>query len=137
MRIAIIGSRNFKDLARITECLVRIKNSMHEDITIISGGALGVDQHAIEQAAIMGFKTNDDDYLPDLRMGIPACYHIRNDKLIADADKVIAFWDGASKGTESVINKCLKKRKNIEVIFDKQLINQDITSSYSDPLPFF
>lgn len=89
-------------------------------MTIISGGAEGVDKYAIDIAKRCGVKTDDASYLPDMSSNYNvAQYHIRNDKLIHDADQVIAFWDGKSRGTESVIKKCLERHKNIQIIFDK------------------
>lgn len=119
MKIAIIGSRNFIHFQKITERIYDFTRTEYSDITIISGGARGVDQEAIRVAKVLGLQTNDKDYKPDFKLGIPRCYFARNDKLIADADKIIAFWDGSSRGTQYVIEQAQKKRKDLEIIFDQ------------------
>lgn len=120
MIIAIIGSRGFKDMSKLEHKIQDIRYGGYNpnEITIISGGANGVDKTAIWLAEKFGLKTNDKDYLPDFKQGIPACYHIRNDKIINDAHRIIAFWDGKSPGTKSVIEKALARRKDVEVVFD-------------------
>lgn len=42
---------------------------------------------------------------------------IRNERMIKQADKLVAFWDGRSKGTKSAINLAVKHHVNFEVIF--------------------
>ncbi len=118
-KIAVIGSRNFKDSWKVFAELANISESgtesFQKSLTIISGGATGVDTWA--EKAVMQYGLNFEEYKPDFKLGIPACYHIRNDKIIHDAWEVIAFWDGESKGTKSVIDKCIKQHKNVRVIF--------------------
>ena len=41
---------------------------------------------------------------------------VRNKKIVDYADKIIAFWNGSSKGTLSVIEYAQKARKPYEVI---------------------
>lgn len=40
---------------------------------------------------------------------------VRNDLIIDYADEVIAFWDGKSRGTKYVIEKCKSKNKKVTV----------------------
>ena len=40
---------------------------------------------------------------------------MRNLQIIDYADTVIAFWDGTSKGTKFVIDKCREKGKPVKV----------------------
>lgn len=119
MNIGIIGSREFKHLEKVHAYLLTIKNSNCDlsGITIISGGAKGVDWEAIRFANKLGFHIKE--IIPDFSSGYDVMqYHLRNDKIIEQSDKIVAFWDGSSRGTKSVIDKCLQRRKNIEVIFD-------------------
>lgn len=105
MKIAIIGSRglsvNIEDFVTV----------MPEEI--ISGGAKGIDSDAAKFALSHGIKLteirpNYDKY----GIGAP---HIRNREIVSLADKVIALWDGKSKGTESTIKYARKMGKPIEV----------------------
>lgn len=119
VKIAIIGSRNFKDMTAVRLKIFEMALSYKIKPTIISGGARGVDTIAIHFAKEMGFPTNYKDYLPDFAAGYDVGeYFARNDRLIDDAYKVIAFWDGKSRGTWYGIERCIKTGKNFEVVFD-------------------
>lgn len=41
---------------------------------------------------------------------------MRNKEIVDYADRIIAFWDGKSKGTEQVINYTRKIGKKVNVI---------------------
>jgi len=43
----------------------------------------------------------------------------RNQKLIDQADVVVAFWDGASEGTRGTIDRALDSGKEVHVFIDK------------------
>lgn len=120
MKIAIVGSRGFKDLEQVTEKLQNIRfNCNPNTLLIISGGAKGVDEHAVKLAKALSFETKE--ILPDFSKGYDVGqYHKRNAKIVDEADKVIAFWDGKSTGTHNVIMKAIEKRKNLEIVFDKE-----------------
>ena len=111
MKIAIIGSRNFKNLPRIYEAMYD-----YFGCEFISGGAKGVDSEC--KRVCERYNQELIEHKPNYDLHGDNAPHVRNDKIIADADKVIAFWNGERKsGTYSVISKCLQRRKNIEVIF--------------------
>jgi len=107
MRIAVIGSRSITG--------IDLKNYLPENTKlIISGGAKGMDQIAKDYA-----KTNRIallEILPDYAKYQRRAPLIRNLEIIKKADKVIAFWDGKSKGTKFVIDNCAKAKVECEVI---------------------
>ena len=107
MRIAIIGSRGLH--------VVDLEKYLPEDVTeIVSGGAKGVDSDAEHYARENGLKMTV--FLPDYaRYGRGAPIR-RNEQIVDHADEVIAFWDGASRGTLSVIKYCEKMGKKISVV---------------------
>lgn len=132
MKIAIIGSRKYKSqdevesvvsekLLSIPKSTVPIPNlPFAQRTSIISGGAVGVDTAVKEWAKKYGFMFIE--VLPVFNKEVKPydkIYHDRNDKIVEMADKVIAIWNGNKmrSGTYSVITKCLKRRKNLEVIF--------------------
>lgn len=41
----------------------------------------------------------------------------RNGMIVQNAGRVVAFWDGESNGTKDSIDKALKSRKPLEVVF--------------------
>ena len=109
VRIAIIGSRKLtiEDIGRyIPPC-----------DEIVSGGARGVDACAAEYARTNGIKLTE--FLPDYERYGRAAPIRRNEQIVGYSDKVIAFWDGCSKGTLSVIKYAEKKGKTCNVILCK------------------
>lgn len=118
MKIAIVGSRNFKDMKEVEYKLLSQFEYDFREHDIISGGASGVDSEVAK--ICREHRINFEEIKPDMSAGYDvAQYHLRNDKIIEKADKVIALWDGKSKGTESVILKCLQRHKDIEVVFQQ------------------
>ena len=106
MKIAIIGSRNLivNDLERyIPEYATEI----------VSGGAMGIDTCAERYAKNKGI--NFTKFLPDYENHGRQAPILRNIYIIDYSDEVIAFWDGKSKGTKFVIDRCKKKNVKITV----------------------
>ena len=107
MRVAVIGSRNLtvKDLGVY----------LPEDVTeIVSGGAKGIDSCAREYALAHGIKLTE--FLPEYsRYGRSAPIK-RNITIIENADLVLAFWDGSSRGTKFVIDECKKRGIPVKIL---------------------
>lgn len=106
MKIAIIGSRNLtvNDLEKYVPA---------EADEIVSGGARGVDTCAKNYANKNGLKLTE--FLPEYEKYGRYAPLSRNLQIIGYADEVIAFWDGASHGTEYVIDNCKKQNKKVTV----------------------
>ncbi len=110
MKIAIIGSRNIKN--------INMKTYIPSYVTeIISGGAKGVDFLAKDYAIANNIRYLE--ILPDYKRYKKGAPLIRNIEIIESADEVIAFWDGISKGTKFVINECEKRNKKVTVYMIK------------------
>ena len=104
MKVAVIGSRGLL-IENLGDYLPK------ETTEIISGGAKGIDTCAKEYALRHGLKLTE--YLPEYsRYGRGAPLK-RNITIIKNADLVLAFWDGKSRGTKYVIDSC--KKRNIPV----------------------
>lgn len=108
--IAICGSREYPDLDEVRTYV----RSLPEDTVIVSGGAQGPD-HVAEQIA-------DERALSKLIH--PAKWHrwvgqhpawVRNNFIAEDCDRMVAFWDGVSRGTSQMIDLALKRGKPVEV----------------------
>lgn len=97
MKVAVIGSRGLtvNDLEKYLPA---------ETTEIISGGARGVDTCAREYALSHGIKLTE--FLPDYKKYGRSAPLKRNITIIENADLVLAFWDGSSRGTRFVIDKC-------------------------------
>jgi len=99
MKLAIVGSRTFRDYKLLCESVAKMPEPIEE---IISGGASGADSLAERYAKehnipMKVFPAEWDKY------GKSAGYR-RNKDIINRADYVIAFWDGMSKGTKHSID---------------------------------
>ena len=106
MKIAIVGSR------KITLC--NVGDYITNADEIVSGGAVGVDSCAAEYAK--RHNLNLTVFLPQYEKYGRAAPIVRNKEIVDYADKVIAFWDGKSKGTLSVIKYAEKIGKPCEVV---------------------
>lgn len=112
IRVAVIGSREFKDFTLIDGVLDEFLHKQDYPI-IISGGAKGVDRYAEEY----GFKNNIQ------RTIYPANWNkygkragaLRNQEIVDASDYVIAFWDGKSKGTKITIDMAIRAGKPIDI----------------------
>ena len=109
MKIAIIGSRNI-----IVSDIGRYISNADE---IISGGAAGVDSCVAEYARANGIKLKE--FLPQYQRYGRAAPIVRNKEIVDYSDKIIALWDGSSKGTLSVIKYAKKTGKPCEIIIYK------------------
>lgn len=107
MKVAVVGSRGIKniDFSRV---------GMKVGDSLVTGGAIGVDAEAEKQARENGFGVVV--FRPDYGRFGRAAPHVRNSMIVAECDRLVAFWDGVSKGTWSVIEKCRKAGKPYEVI---------------------
>ncbi|MCL2312304.1 MAG: DUF2493 domain-containing protein [Firmicutes bacterium] len=109
MKLAVLGSRKFKDYALLETTL-----SDYNIDKIISGGALGADSLARTYAQ----KNNIEliELLPDYDTHNKIAPILRNIEIIKQSDYVIAFWDGSSKGTAHAIEVAKKEKKPIKII---------------------
>ena len=110
MKIAIIGSRN------ITR--VDIDKYIEGCSEIVSGGAKGIDTCAAEYAKVSGVRLTV--FLPEYERYGRAAPIVRNKQIVDYADKIVAFWDGSSKGTLSVIRYAQKLGKECVIVICKE-----------------
>lgn len=112
-RVAIVGSRGFKDLDRVRAYVGFL---LPQD-TVVSGGARGVDSTAEEEARRRGIKVTI--FLPDWKAHGKRAGFLRNQDIVNEADRVVAFWDGTSRGTANTIELARRADKPVEVILEK------------------
>jgi predicted Rossmann fold nucleotide-binding protein DprA/Smf involved in DNA uptake len=109
-KIAIVGSRDYDNLRNVRLYVL----SLPEGTIIVSGGARGVDQ-AAERAA----KERDDMqtliYKADWESYGKSAGYRRNITIVDQADWIVAFWDGKSKGTLHTITEAAKRGKEITI----------------------
>lgn len=109
MNVAVIGSRSFKNFELLKNTLSKIEISL-----IISGGADGADSLAERYAREQSIPTKI--FLPDWKKYGKSAGMIRNTDIINEADVVVAFWDGQSRGTFDGIEKAKKLDKKLILI---------------------
>ena len=81
---------------------------------LISGGAVGADR--LGEAWARAHDIPVRKLLPDWDKHGRAAGVIRNSDIVKEADGVIAFWDGASRGTLDTITKARKANKLLKVV---------------------
>ena len=125
MKIAVVGSRSFPDKKFVIQ---EVKKAFKDhayllDLTLVSGGARGPDawsEQAIQEAqedfpGLMGINIKKEIFKPDWD-GLGKCAgFMRNEKIINEADLVLAFWDGSSNGTKHSIDLARKNKKPINI----------------------
>ena len=110
-KIVVGGCRNYNDYEAFKSHLDEIIKNKNDEITIISGHCSGVDLMGERYAEENGFKIAI--FLPEWEKYGRAAGPIRNEKMVNAADLVIAFWDGKSKGTKSLIKYAEKQNKEL------------------------
>lgn len=107
MKIAIIGSRSIKSYP--------LEDVIPAGVTqIISGGAQGVDALARQYAQAHGIPLTE--IRPDYQRYGRGAPLRRNEEIIAQADLVLAIWDGRSRGTAYTIERCRQLNKPVKVL---------------------
>jgi hypothetical protein len=115
MKVAVVGSREFFQL-KLVEYFVR---DLPQGVTVISGGARGVDTAAAETARKAGL--NVVECLPDLtgcteKHEFTQRYYARNQKIVEEADLVVAFTESDHGGTWDTIKRAVKANKPVKII---------------------
>lgn len=120
MKIAIVGSREFKDRA-LVQILVpnylRGRFTVNAEHTLVSGGAKGVDSWAENVAKL--YHANCIIFKPDWDKYGKKAGFLRNQQIVDEADQLIAFWDGQSKGTKHSIDLAIKKCIPVDIYIRK------------------
>lgn len=105
MKIAIVGSREPGNINFAKELEKRI--NIQSGDTIISGGAKGIDSLVAEYATAHGLALVE--IRPNYAKNGRGATFIRNREIVDNADMVVAFWNGTSKGTKYTIDYANKK----------------------------
>lgn len=132
MKIGIVGSRTFPQL-QIVEWFIR---DLPYGVTIVSGGAKGVDACAAAMAQQYGLKVIE--FFPNLsgckqRHDFTKQYYARNQQIIDESDLIVAFTEKDNGGTWHTIKAARKQGKPVKIIrpcsfFDRG--TDDIKSNY-------
>jgi hypothetical protein len=110
MNIAVIGSREFPQLLLVADYV----KGLSPETVIISGGARGVDRTAAATARATGHPVRE--ILPNWDRDGKSAGFKRNAEIVAASDRLVAFWDGKSRGTADTIEKARQADLTITVI---------------------
>lgn len=106
MKVIIAGGRDFVDSSRMAQVLNQLEGSFlpmgGEGLELVCGMARGADLTAYTLLSSHGYPVIE---MPaDWDRGGRGAGYKRNVDMARVADKLIAFWDGKSKGTQHMIN---------------------------------
>jgi hypothetical protein len=108
VRTIIAGSRSVTDYAVVEEA---VRASGFEVTSTLCGCARGVDKRGAEWAAENHLPTVH--YPADWKKHGKSAGIIRNEEMAANADALVAVWDGKSPGTAHMIGAA--KRRGLKV----------------------
>ena len=111
MRVLITGSRTWTNAAKVAQAL----DGHPRGTVFIHGAARGADNIADQIARNLGYDVQR--YPADWRGKGRAAGVIRNlEMLDTSPDKVIAFWDGVSRGTKHTIDEARRRGIQVEIV---------------------
>lgn len=110
-KVAIVGKRNIN--SKIKLHIWELAGALQPK-HLVTGDAEGVDKEVREIAETRNISITI--CYADWKLYGKAAGPIRNALIVAEADRMIAFWDGKSKGTKNAIEQMTKANKPVEVI---------------------
>ena len=114
MKVAIIGSRDYKNYGAICAQMDELLVFFDSDFTdVISGAARGVDSLGAVWAESRGINVIEKP--ANWKMGKGAGM-ARNTNIVSEADFIVAFWDGKSLGTKDSLKKCRQFGKRFKIV---------------------
>lgn len=115
-KLIVAGGRDFDDYPLLHKTLFELTSVTYADrkVSIVSGMARGTDALGFrlarkENIQVYTFPADWDQY--GKRAGF-----IRNEKMGAFADGLLAFWDGASRGTKHMIEYMQSLNKPVYIV---------------------
>jgi len=120
VNIGVVGSRSFHDYEQLKDVLDReIKHvrlyKPDINIRIVSGGARGADTLARRYA----YSRADVEYTehrPDWKEHGRKAGIMRNYEIVKSSARLVAFWNGKSKGTKHTIIAARQSGRNVKVV---------------------
>lgn len=124
MRLLVCGCRGFEDDRLVGNVMMveKLQEEDHcyvllepEDCTLIHGDARGVDSSAKVNARAWGWHV--EDFPADWSLGRKAG-PMRNQRMLDEGKphRVLAFWDGKSRGTLDMIRRAVKAGVPVRIV---------------------
>ena len=113
-RVIVAGGRDFNDYNLLRETLDVILANVNDNIAIVCGMANGADTLGETYAKERGHTVC---YFPaEWNTYGRAAGYMRNAKMAQNADALVAFWDGKSRGTKHMIDIAKWHKLDIRVV---------------------
>lgn len=101
-RVIIAGSRSFDDYDMLVKTMDMVLQNITDEIQVVCGMAAGADTLGERYAKERGYQIA---YFPaDWKKYGRAAGFNRNQEMAKNADALVAFWDGKSKGTKHMLD---------------------------------
>lgn len=115
-RVIIAGGRDFSDYELLKKKVLLYTSEVNKDnsIVVISGKAKGADTLGEKLAKEIGWKVLE--YPADWYSNGKSAGYIRNIEMAKNADALIGFWDGKSRGTKHMIDAAEKNHLLVRVV---------------------
>ena len=115
-RVIVAGGRDFNDYNLLCDRCDKLlsQKQLTHNIVIVSGTCRGADTLGEQYAHERGY--NDERFPADWKNLGKVAGVIRNNQMADNADALIAFWDGQSRGTKNMINIAHKKNLLVRII---------------------
>lgn len=116
MKLIVCGSRSFTDYTLLTLWLDKLtQKTDRTKLVILSGHAKGADQLGERwcRENLIAYQVWRPEYRDEHDREAPLR---RNSDMVASATHLVAFWDGASRGTADVVAKAHKAGLKVKVI---------------------
>lgn len=111
-KIIIAGSRTFNDYPFLVNKMDKLCRGM-TSIIVLSGAAKGAD--ALGEKWAFGWWWTVMRYHPDYKKYSNEAPLVRNQEMVENATRLVAFWDGKSRGTADIIRRARKWGLKVKV----------------------
>lgn len=113
-RVAFVGCRDWEDVHAVRLAIVQEASRTSWLLTIVTGCATGADALARSLAAEadLPLTVHTADWERFGKRAGPE----RNARIVADAERMVAFWDGTSPGTRDAITQMVKAGKPVQIV---------------------
>jgi len=116
-RIIIAGSRDFNNYSLLTSAmygLLKMEMISGIEVEIVSGTTKGADQ--LGEAFAKEHNYPIKQFPADWNTHGKKAGYLRNKQMAEYADILVAFWNGESKGTKSMIELAEKNGLTVEIV---------------------
>jgi hypothetical protein len=114
MKLIIAGGRDIDD-AGLVQLAIEDSGWGASVTEVVSGGAPGIDSAGEAIAALHGIRVQR--FPAEWHLHGRAAGPIRNEKMAIYGDRLVAIWDGSSRGTKNMIDQMKKLGKPVFVMY--------------------